>query len=80
VLSVTENVARFAGDLAEQHALRGFDAIHLASALLVRTAILGQSSGEADQEVVLFLGFDSDLVEAAARVMSVHGDASRDRE
>ena len=80
VLSVTENVARFAGDLAEQHALRGFDAIHLASALLVRTAILGQSSGEADQEDVLFLGFDSDLVEAAARVMSVHGDAPRDRE
>ncbi len=36
VLSVTENVARLAGDLAERHALRGFDAVHLASSLLVR--------------------------------------------
>jgi uncharacterized protein len=79
-LSVTENVARLAGDLAERHALRGFDAIHLASALLARAAIIGQSSGEADHEDVLFLGFDSDLVEAAARVMSVHSDAPRNRE
>jgi len=80
VLSVTENVARIAGNLAEQHALRGFDAIHLASALMVRAAILGQSSGEADLEDVLFLGFDSDLVEAAAEVMGVHGETPRDRE
>jgi len=32
---VTEDLVRAAGDLAEAHALRGFDAIHLASALLV---------------------------------------------
>ena len=63
VLSVTENVARFAGDLAERHALRGFDAIHLASALLVRAASREQGGGED----VLFLGFDMDLMGQSPR-------------
>ena len=31
-------VARSAGELAEQHSLRGFDAIHLASALWLKSA------------------------------------------
>lgn len=65
VLSVTDNVARLAGDLAERHALRGFDAVHLASALLVRAA----SRDQGDGEDVLFLGFDMDLMGAAAEVM-----------
>lgn len=68
-LSVTENVARFAGDLAERHALRGFDAVHLASALLVREAAASREQG--DGEDVLFLGFDMDLMGAAAEVMNV---------
>ncbi len=38
---VTEDLARAAGGLAEEHELRGFDAIHLASALLIRAASLG---------------------------------------
>ncbi len=67
VLSVTENVARLAGDLAERHALRGFDAVHLASALLVRAA----SREQGDGEDVLFLGFDIDLMGAVAEVISV---------
>ncbi len=33
ILSVSQDIIRLAGDLAEKHALRGFDAIHLASAL-----------------------------------------------
>ncbi len=33
VVEVSPSLARSAGDLAEEHALRGYDAIHLASAL-----------------------------------------------
>ncbi|MBI4612737.1 MAG: type II toxin-antitoxin system VapC family toxin [Planctomycetes bacterium] len=49
--------ARRAGDLAERHALRGFDAIHLASALEL-TSLLGS--------VAVFLAYDSTLLAAAA--------------
>ena len=35
VVEVSRDVDQHAGDLAEEHALSGFDAIHLASALLV---------------------------------------------
>ena len=35
LVEVSPGVAQHAGDLAEEHALSGFDAIHLASALLV---------------------------------------------
>jgi predicted nucleic acid-binding protein len=53
-IDVTEPLARRAGDLAETHALRGYDAIHLASA----EAILD----EGDVMVVS----DTRLAEAAA--------------
>jgi hypothetical protein len=33
MVELTPQLGRYAGDLAEQHALSGFDAIHLASAL-----------------------------------------------
>lgn len=36
VVELTQAVARNAGELAEQHGLRGFDAIHLASALWLK--------------------------------------------
>ncbi len=36
VVEVTDELARLAGDLAERHALRGLDAIHLAAALAIR--------------------------------------------
>lgn len=36
VIDVSEAVIALAGDLAERHDLRGFDAIHLASALVLR--------------------------------------------
>lgn len=38
VVELTSAVVRSAGDLAEQHDLRGFDAIHLASALWLKSA------------------------------------------
>ncbi|MBI5480986.1 MAG: type II toxin-antitoxin system VapC family toxin [Deltaproteobacteria bacterium] len=57
VIELAESLARSAGDLAERHALRGFDAIHLASALE-----LGRLVGEPP----LFLAFDARLAAAAA--------------
>ena len=35
-IQVTREIVRMAGDLAEKHGLRGFDAIHLASAVMLR--------------------------------------------
>ena len=70
-MELTEDLVREAGDLAKEHALRGFDAIHLASALLARDAY---SEREIDEtgEVVLFLGFDSNLTKAAGKIMRVY--------
>lgn len=36
VFKITRKLVRLAGDLAEKHGLRGFDAIHLSSALSLR--------------------------------------------
>lgn len=68
---VTEDLARAAGGLAEEHELRGFDAIHLASALLIRAASWGQGDEEAE-DAVHFLGFDSNLTKAARKVIRVY--------
>ena len=35
-VKITEELVLLAGNLAEKHALRGFDAIHLASAIILR--------------------------------------------
>lgn len=35
VIALDDSLARTAGDLAEKHALRGYDAVHLASALAI---------------------------------------------
>lgn len=37
VVEVTDELAREAGDLGDRHAIRGFDAVHLASAVKFRT-------------------------------------------
>lgn len=71
---VPEGLAREAGDLAGEHALRGFDAIHLASALLVREAY----SEQENEPTVLFLGFDSNLSKAAREVMQVYKEAKEE--
>lgn len=53
---VGDSLVRLAGDLAEQHGLRGFDAIHLASAVTLQR-VLG--------EPVFFSAFDDRLVNAS---------------
>lgn len=58
---VLKRVYERAGELTEEHALRGFDAIHLASFLEVL--------GQADGEDVEFSAFDARL-EAAARAVA----------
>lgn len=40
ILEVSEAIAHTAGDLAEEHALRGFDALHLASALALGAEVV----------------------------------------
>jgi uncharacterized protein len=52
-IEVSETLARRAGELAQAHGLRGYDAVHLAAA-----------SAVADSDVVLVTG-DSDLANAA---------------
>jgi len=54
-VEIRDGLARHAGDLAQTHDLRGFDAVHLAAALAV-----------ADAEVV-FVSGDADLTRAASR-------------
>ncbi len=53
---VTEPLVRLAGDLAEKHALRGFDAIHLASALTLQREL---------GEQITFSASDDRLMSAA---------------
>jgi predicted nucleic acid-binding protein len=63
-LAVSNLVARRAGDLAERHALRGFDAIHLASAARLEERF----------EDLRFLAFDDRLLDAAKKAsMPVYG-------
>jgi len=56
VLEVTADLVRRAGDLAEEHALRAYDALQLASALILKDGISAEVS---------FLSFDEDLSHAA---------------
>ena len=58
IVDVSESVVKAAGVLAEGHALRGADAIHLASAVT-----LSRQAGES----VTFLCFDGRLAAAAAK-------------
>jgi predicted nucleic acid-binding protein len=52
ILNATETVVKSAGDLAEKHGLRGLDALHLASALLLKkAAISGVAFSSADQKL-----------------------------
>jgi len=64
ILSVTEDMIRLAGDLAEKHALRGFDSIHLATALTLRQEL---------SSPIVFSCFDDKLQKA-----SEHEDLKQD--
>jgi predicted nucleic acid-binding protein len=57
IVEISDAVVRRAGALAERHALRGYDAVHLAAALDVRRA-----GGEVE-----FAAFDARLCRAARR-------------
>lgn len=56
VVELISAVARNAGELAEQHGLRGFDAIHLASALWLKAA---------HTDELVFAAFDRKLTAGA---------------
>jgi predicted nucleic acid-binding protein len=58
-LEVSDSLARFAGELAEKHRLRGFDAIHLASALTLKVRV---------RDRVVAACFDKQLWEALRAV------------
>lgn len=57
IIELNEGVARRSGELAERHALRGFDAIHLASALEL---------GHLTSSSPVFMTFDEPQAMAAA--------------
>jgi uncharacterized protein len=57
IVKLTEDAILLAGNLAEKHALRGFDSIHLAAALILR---------QETSFSVKFSCFDDRLVSAAA--------------
>ena len=66
-LAVSNHVALHAGELADRHALRGFDGIHLASALRFSERFEG----------LRFLAFDVRLTNAArAADLTIYGDVS----
>lgn len=66
-LAVSNLVAYRAGELAERHALRGFDAVHLASALRLTEQL----------EDLSFLAFDDRLIAAAKDAsMPIYGGHS----
>lgn len=58
IVDVSETLIKRAGQLAEQHALRGYDAVHLASAVIV---------SEETNQPVRFACFDEKLCRAARR-------------
>ena len=58
IVDVSDNLVKLAGLFAEKHALRGFDAIHLASGIVLR-----KQAGRA----VSFSCFDDRLASAAQR-------------
>ena len=58
ILRVSEDMIRLAGNLAEKHALRGFDSIHLASALTLRQEL---------SSPIVFSCFDDNLQKASER-------------
>jgi uncharacterized protein len=56
VIEVSADIVRYAGDLAQEHALRAYDALQLASALTLRNKVSTE---------VCFLCFDDVLNQAA---------------
>jgi len=57
-VEVTDRIVKEAGELAAHRSLRGYDALHLASALSLRERL---------SSPMTFLAFDRDLIRAAKR-------------
>lgn len=57
IADVTQPLVRLAGDLAERYVIRGFDAIHLASAVTLQREL---------DEPITFSAFDDRLNQSAA--------------
>ena len=55
-VSISPSLIESAGELAERHALRAYDAVHLASAVTLRDSVL---------DYVSFSSWDDDLTQAA---------------
>ncbi len=79
VLDLTRNLARFCGRLAQKHGLRGFDAVHLGSAVAVRAAselkreaVQRRAGSEVVTEEVCFHAYDERLKRAARRELRVY--------
>lgn len=79
VLDLTRNLSRFCGRLARKHGLRGFDAVHLGSAVAVRVA--SELKREADRrragsevavEEVFFHAYDRRLQRAARQELRIY--------
>ena len=58
VIEASEKVIKIAGDLIEKHSIRGFDSIHLASAMVLRKEI---------NQSIDFMCWDNRLLEAAKK-------------
>lgn len=70
-LDVSDKLSRRAGELAERYSLRGYDAVHLASAVQLSERF----------DVVRFLAFDDRLNEAARSAeLPVHGERRRNEQ
>ena len=58
VIEASENVVKIAGDLIENHSIRGFNSMHLASAIVLRKEI---------NQSIDFMCWDNRLLEAAKK-------------
>jgi predicted nucleic acid-binding protein len=58
VIEITDGLIRFAGDIAERYLLRGFDAIHLASAVHLKNKINSE---------IYFSSYDTRLNQSAEK-------------
>ncbi|MFC2159827.1 type II toxin-antitoxin system VapC family toxin [Actinomycetota bacterium] len=58
VIEASEKVIRIGGDLIEKHSIRGFNSIHLASAMVLRKEI---------NQSINFMCWDNRLLEAAKK-------------
>jgi hypothetical protein len=77
VMQATNHMGRFAGKLVFRHSLRGFDAVHLAAAIVLRVRVLGSPDAEEGSSVQM-LTYDRRQREAA-RAESILYESEEDK-